>query len=471
MNPIPVLLITYNRLEYSKKAFESIVKSPGLPIALEIWDNASTDGTREWLDGLFDSAYSFIPNIPLTMRFNDKNVGLAPAINQFFRRHADAPYVVKVDNDTVLPENWLADLMDVMCSAQRGTGRLGAVSGTCLRPYGLTFAQWVEQSMTTFPYKDHFVHFNTYVLGTGVLINMDMIRERGLLFERFPRSIDSGQDDPCLISGWTAYTREAAEFEDWRFAFYSKVPVQLLNIKEEHVLSNDYPEYDAEIQAVRDQGNAWWDSVGGLPGVRQYVQDHGGLEKLHVVDPDIWTKLAHSLPSVQTPANLLTEADNLEVRASFDFWDQRVRDNGTTRSTFLDTPQARINEFTAQHMRILQEYMQSYSKVLDVGCGWGRMSLPISKMCAEYIGVDFIPELIDKAKESLPELDFRVVDARKLPFEDASFDLIVSVTTLSSFANNFDQILAEFKRVLVPSGKILFLEEQFARIDWKLEHA
>jgi glycosyltransferase involved in cell wall biosynthesis len=473
MKPVPVLMVTYNRMEYSKRCLESIIGNPGMPVQVMIYDNGSTDGTAEWLDTM--SLYGDIRQI-LTP---GKNRGLAHAMNQFFRQYSEYPFVAKIDNDTVMPDNWLRDLMDVMTDPRRDP-KLGAVSGTCLRPYGDTFAEWVSKHMKTARFRKHFLHYNSYVLGTGVLINMDLIRERGLLFEKFPRSPEAGPDDPCLISGWTAYIRAAHEYEGWKFAFYSKVPVNLLNIKEEHVLSNDYPEYDAEVQKVRDEGNAWWESVGGLDGVEKYVKEHGGLQimlrngNLPIPATDYETaedRMVRQEMEMEgkTDPKTLTEADHLEMRSTAEFWERRIAQRGTTASTFLDAPQVRVNEFTERHMEVLQQYVTDRD-CLDVAVGWGRVSLPIGKMCKSYVGVDFMPALIEKARESMPDMDFRVADARQLPFDDASFDVVISVTGLSSFAAVFDEVLREFHRVLRPGGRILFLEERFVRIDWKLEH-
>jgi hypothetical protein len=387
----------------------------------------------------------------LDIHLSERNVGLAPAVNWFFKKYADAPYVVKVDNDTVLPDNWLADLMEVMEATD--VGNLGAVSGTCLRPYGPTFKDWVK-SMPTRPFRQERLYFHDYVLGTGVLINMEMIRRRGLLFEHFPRSPESGPDDPCLISGWTAYTREAA-LEGWRFAFYSKVHVNLLNLKAEHVLSGDYPEYDAEVQKGRDQGNAWWVSVGGMPGVQKYVREHGGLESLPGYKPE----------RLKDPALTWSVSD----RSGREYWVERIKQYGPTMSgIFLSERIARIDEFTERHLEIVKRYATG-KDLLDMACGWGRLSLPLSRIARTYVGVDFVPALIEKARESIA-LDFRIAEATVLPFADQSFDVVVAVACMSSFATNLEKILAEVKRVLRPDGVALFLEEDYARIDWKMRN-
>lgn len=443
--PIPVLFITYNRLAYSQRSLESVVQNAGVPTTITIIDNCSTDSTVEWLMSLDRDALGIDEIV-----FSEVNRGIAPAMNYFFKKYKDAQFVCKVDNDTVLPPNWLDDLLDVMTAgfAKHADHKFGAVSGTCLRPNGDTFDEWVRKYMVTAPFGDHFLHFNSYVCGTGVLINMDMIRARGLLFEKFP----------CKIAGWTDYTRIAAEFEGYKFAFYSKVPMTLLNLASEHVLSNDFPEYDAELKVVRDEGNAWWESVGGLSGVRKYIAEHGGLEPL-VEDPG---------KQVQGSRRFLTHCDDRDVRSTPAYWQQRVQAVGPVRSTFLETPQHRIQAFTHVHESILKQNVPGRD-VLDVGCGWGRMALTMSRMAKSYVGVDFVSELVDMARTALPNLEFHVADARRLPFPDQRFDVVTAIACATSFDAVFDEVLREFKRVLRPGGIVLFLEEEWARQDWKID--
>lgn len=444
---IPVLMVTYGRLAYSVQAFNSILSfNANHPVKITIWDNCSDDGTRVWLKSI--QGHRDIEEIVL----RDRNEGLARAVNYFFRKHHDAKYVVKVDNDTVMPENWLDDLLEAYDYAPYP--KIGAISGTCLRPNGDTFADWVKNVMKTVPLKDDFLHFNSYVLGTGVLINMDMIRTRGLLFEHFP----------CKISGWTDYTRIAAEWEEWRFAFYSKVPVKLLNLAAEHVLSNDFPAYDAELKEARDSGNLWWDSVGGLSGVRQYVADHGGLTAISPA-----TEPPPPLEEPVTKKRYLTTCDLHVLRSTPEYWKDRVAKLGTYKSTFADAPQDRVSEFTVIHQRVLKDWVVG-KDILDVGCGWGRMSQFIAKYAKSYIGVDFVPALIDKARESLPKLRFEVASpVDGLPFDSESFDGVVAITCVSSFDENFWKVMRELKRVIRPHGAVMLLEEGWMRMDWKLK--
>lgn len=522
---IPVLLVTYNRIVYSKKALSAIVENAGVPIELNIWDNGSREDTQNWLRSIKGNTVGVeaywnagggdcvIADIIL----NAENKGLAAAMNWFFRKYATQPYVVKVDNDTVLPKDWLKDLLYVM-ETRLPEVKLGAVSPTCLRPSGPTFDQWVKESMVSVPFLDHQLHFNSYVLGTGVLINMDMIRELGLLFEYFPYGPNEAMkrapyekyakpDRTCLISGWTAYTRIACDYHGWKFAFYSKVHANLLNLKAEHVLSNDYPEYDEELKDARDQGNKWWESVGGLPGVKKYVEEHGGLERLTPIYDAIKTRtsirLEHgincwcyacdteyqndkalmmsgerfarhlggeSLESIAgTPRRYLTDCDQHYERSTQAWWEERVRKEGVSRAIFLDQTQARTNEFTERHLQIIRHELKGL-KTLEVGCGWGRMSADIAKVAESYIGTDFVEQLLVVARETLPKLDFRYADAGALPFAAGEFDAVVAVTCVSSFDERFDAVLKEMLRVVNKDGFVLLLEEEWSRKQWKLEH-
>jgi glycosyltransferase involved in cell wall biosynthesis len=234
-------------------------------VEITIWDNASTDGTRTWLKYL---EHDLIDEIILS----DENVGLAKPMNYMFKKYKDRDFVVKVDNDTVLPPFWLDQLKMgyfYMEHNHKNTS-VGAISGWCLRPWGMQTDEWYNGMRTIeFP-NDIKLKENSYICGTGVLINMNMIRERGLLFE----------GEPCLLGGWTSYCRIANDFDKWRFYFHMDVPLRLLNIRSNHVLSNDFPEYDLEMKKVRAEGDAWWTGMGGLANIKKFVEGNGGYKPL-----------------------------------------------------------------------------------------------------------------------------------------------------------------------------------------------
>jgi ubiquinone/menaquinone biosynthesis C-methylase UbiE len=69
-------------------------------------------------------------------------------------------------------------------------------------------------------------------------------------------------------------------------------------------------------------------------------------------------------------------------------------------------------------------------RILDVGCGTGRHAIELAKRGYSVTGVDLSPNMLDKAREKAFEagvdVDFKVVDARKLPFAD-EFDLVIMI--------------------------------------------
>jgi ubiquinone/menaquinone biosynthesis C-methylase UbiE len=96
-------------------------------------------------------------------------------------------------------------------------------------------------------------------------------------------------------------------------------------------------------------------------------------------------------------------------------------------------------------------------EVLDVACGTGNATLPAARAGARVTGLDFAPGLLEIAREraadAMLEIDFVEGDAQALPFEDASFDRLVS-TFGHMFAPDHRKTAEEMKRVLKPGGAI-----------------
>lgn len=102
--------------------------------------------------------------------------------------------------------------------------------------------------------------------------------------------------------------------------------------------------------------------------------------------------------------------------------------------------------------------------VLDVGCGSGWL---LAELAARGIdeeglhGVDMIPSRVKGARDRLPAADIRRADARALPYDDDSFDLVAMLTCLSSMGRqSVDAALREAARVVAPAGIVLCYEPQ-----------
>ncbi|MCC3434158.1 MAG: class I SAM-dependent methyltransferase [Microcoleus sp. PH2017_15_JOR_U_A] len=115
--------------------------------------------------------------------------------------------------------------------------------------------------------------------------------------------------------------------------------------------------------------------------------------------------------------------------------------------------------FRIKHL-ISELQLRGDEKILDVGCGDGRITAEISQYLPQgyVVGIDCFPEIIEFAKskfdrENYPNLDFQLGDARNLEFE-MSFDIIVSFEALH-YIHDHIPVLTRFKKALKPSGKIL----------------
>ena len=96
-------------------------------------------------------------------------------------------------------------------------------------------------------------------------------------------------------------------------------------------------------------------------------------------------------------------------------------------------------------------------KVLDVACGSGNTAIAAARRFAEVTGLDYVPGLLEhgreRAKAELVDVNYVEGDAQALPFEDASFDCVLSTFGVM-FAPDQPRAAAELLRVCRPGGRI-----------------
>jgi ubiquinone/menaquinone biosynthesis C-methylase UbiE len=94
-------------------------------------------------------------------------------------------------------------------------------------------------------------------------------------------------------------------------------------------------------------------------------------------------------------------------------------------------------------------------RVLDVACGTGI----VARLAAERVGADLVagidghPEMLSSARSVNPDIDWRQASAEGLPFDDASFDVVVCSLGLQFFVDQV-RALGEMRRVMRPGARL-----------------
>ncbi len=96
-------------------------------------------------------------------------------------------------------------------------------------------------------------------------------------------------------------------------------------------------------------------------------------------------------------------------------------------------------------------------RVLDVAAGNGNATLAAARRFAQVTSTDYVPALLDKGRERASAegltVQFQVADAEALPFDDGSFDVVLS-TFGAMFTPEHDRTAGEMLRVLRQGGRI-----------------
>lgn len=96
--------------------------------------------------------------------------------------------------------------------------------------------------------------------------------------------------------------------------------------------------------------------------------------------------------------------------------------------------------------------------VLDVAAGSGNATFPAARAGARVVAADITPELLEAgrqraAERGIPGITWREADAQALPFDDASFDVVLSCVGVM-FAPDHQASASELLRVTRPGGRI-----------------
>jgi ubiquinone/menaquinone biosynthesis C-methylase UbiE len=134
---------------------------------------------------------------------------------------------------------------------------------------------------------------------------------------------------------------------------------------------------------------------------------------------------------------------------------------------FRKGTRAKVTEFYAV-VRGSRAFYENYlavrcpgKKTLEYGCGPGSYALFLAERGARVTGIDISPVAIEQAREhakrqNLRAIEFRIMDAEALEFDNDSFDLVCGTGILHHL--DLDRAFSEIARVLRSSGSAIFIE-------------
>jgi glycosyltransferase involved in cell wall biosynthesis len=167
---IDLIFITYNRLDYTKLSLASILKDPTEQFRLTIWDNASTDGTKEFLKKEVND-----PRI-VEIITSDKNVGQTAAVNMIWSR-SKADLLGKLDNDCIVTPGWTRTLS----KAHEDIDKLGVVA--CWHYFEDDF-DYEKAKYKIHRFGNHQILQHPWTCGTGFLLKRDTFKKCGKIAEK-----------------------------------------------------------------------------------------------------------------------------------------------------------------------------------------------------------------------------------------------------------------------------------------------
>ena len=138
---------------------------------------------------------------------------------------------------------------------------------------------------------------------------------------------------------------------------------------------------------------------------------------------------------------------------------------------------AALDYLTPCERLLFATYIKPSSAILDLGVGGGRTTPYLSGMAARYIGVDYVPAMVEACRAKFPRTEFATADAADLSmFADASFDAVVFAFNGIDFvlpASSRRRCLEHIHRVLKPGGVLIFSSHNaraiFVRPSWNRE--
>jgi SAM-dependent methyltransferase len=160
------------------------------------------------------------------------------------------------------------------------------------------------------------------------------------------------------------------------------------------------------------------------------------------------------------------------IDAVREYWDKHIHDLEITEHAVGS--QAFFDDLDQYHFEKLHHLLRLVDfdgypgrAVLEVGCGAAVDLARFARGGADVTGVDVAPSAIELARTNFSQQHligrFEIADGERLPFDDASFDLVYAHGVVQYTANP-RRLVDECHRVLKPGGEAIF--QVYNRVSW-----
>jgi ubiquinone/menaquinone biosynthesis C-methylase UbiE len=160
---------------------------------------------------------------------------------------------------------------------------------------------------------------------------------------------------------------------------------------------------------------------------------------------------------------------------------ERVFDDEDFAATYARKHKKMVEKFGDEYSAKLVSRGFKGGRIIDVGCGPGGTAIVLANHFpqAEVYGIDLSEPLLNLAKVStrLSDLHERVrfesADVHKIPYEDSSFDVVLSVNMVHLVEDPV-QMLNEMERILAPNGMVFVADLRrswLGLIEKEIKHA
>ncbi len=100
--------------------------------------------------------------------------------------------------------------------------------------------------------------------------------------------------------------------------------------------------------------------------------------------------------------------------------------------------------------------VEQHGRVLDAGCGPGRITRHLADRHLDVVGVDIAPGMIEQARMAHPDLEFHVANLTSLPFDADSFAAVSAwYSIITTPPDHLPTVWAELRRVVRAGGPVL----------------